>query len=202
MSRLIGITGGIGCGKSYISRTLRLLGLEVYDCDLEAKRLMDTDPVISAELRSYFGPQIFQISGAIDRGELAKRVFANDADRLWLNSLVHGAVRQDVVRWRSEHRQCNLLFIESAILATSNLTAYCDEVWQVTAPMETRIARVEARNGWQRDQILSRIKSQETEAEMLLKYAADHDMKVVEIVNDGNEPVLGNLKQLLNNLEN
>lgn len=196
MSRLIGITGGIGCGKSYISRILRSLGYEVYDCDLEAKRMMDADHATVEAIVSHFGESIVS-SGHIDRGALAKRVFANDADRLWLNSLVHGKVRQSLGEWCRLRQQQNILFVESAILATSELMKYCDSVWLVTAPLETRILRVNARNGWRRDEILGRIKSQETESDLLQKYAADNDMKIVEIVNDGNTPLLGNLKQIL-----
>lgn len=166
---MIGICGGIGSGKSVVSRILRLRGLSVYDCDLEAKRIMDTSEEVLKALNSRFGDDVCPVNGPIDRRRLAHHVFGNDDHRLWLNSLVHRLVRDDVLVWcdaelESGHKIC---YVESAILASSGLADLCDEVWIVNAPEEERISRVVGRDGIDADAVRSRIKSQLHELELL-----------------------------------
>lgn len=94
--KLIGLTGGIGTGKSTVARILRLRGYEVYDCDLEAKRLMDESPEVRRSLRDRWGEEIYSARGELDRRKVAEYVFADRREKAWLDSLVHGLVRDDV----------------------------------------------------------------------------------------------------------
>ena len=97
--RLIGITGGIGAGKSVVSRILRHRGYPVYDCDSEAKRLMDTDAEVISGLKSLLGDSIYSADGKLDRGEMSRRLFSDDEIRRGVNGIVHSAVRRDLMRW-------------------------------------------------------------------------------------------------------
>lgn len=166
---MIGICGGIGSGKSVVSRVLRLRGEAVYDCDLEAKRIMDGSREVLDALNLRYGEEVCPAGGPICRPELAKRVFGSDEERLWLNSLVHRLVREDVRRWHDArisegHRRC---FVESAILASSGLAQMCEEIWMVTASEEVRIKRIKSRDSLDEESVRKRILSQKEEEQLL-----------------------------------
>ncbi len=192
---MIGICGGIGSGKSVVSRILRLKGEAVYDCDSEAGRIMDSSEEVLRTLHERFGDTVCPAGGPICRPELARRVFSSDQERLWLNALVHRLVRRDVKAWSAAilsggRRHC---FVESAILASSGLAAMCDEVWIVTAPEAVRIERVRMRDALSEEAILSRIRSQEEE-ESALKSSG---IPLRYIDNGGGFPVLQQIERIL-----
>ncbi len=195
---IIGICGGIGSGKSVVSRVLRLRGEAVYDCDLEAKRIMDSSRDVLEALNERYGDIVCPAAGPICRPELAKRVFSCDNERLWLNSLVHRLVREDVKKWhetmtKEGHSRC---FVESAILATSGLARMCSEIWIVDAYEEVRIARIKLRDSIDEDAIRKRILSQREE-ELLLK-SSDTPISIID--NSGVIPLLTQIDNyLLNN---
>lgn len=166
---LIGIAGGIGCGKSVVSRILRLRGKHVYDCDLEARRIMDESEEVVSALNIRFGEAVCPAGGPIDRKALAAHVFGSDEHRLWLNALVHRLVRGDLKAWRAalEQAGADVCFVESAILASSGIADFCDEVWVITASDEVRTARVASRDGADPASIAARMKAQ-TEEERIL----------------------------------
>ena len=180
---MIGICGGIGSGKSVVSRILRLRGEPVYDCDIEAKRIMDTSEEVLAALNGRYGDVVCPPGGPIFRQELARRVFGSDTERLWLNKLVHRLVREDVGLWRDRYEVC---FVESAILASSGLAAMCDEVWLVTAPEEIRIARTLARDSLTEEAVRARIRSQLEEERLL--YASGVPVRSID--NSGSLSIL------------
>lgn len=185
---MIGICGGIGSGKSVVSRVLRLRGEAVYDCDLEAKRIMDCSEEVLRALNGRYGDDICPVGGPICRPELAKRVFGSDEERIWLNALVHRLVREDVARWHAARmaegrERC---FVESAILATSGLAAMCGEIWVVSASDEVRVARIERRDSLSEDAIRARIRSQREEERLLEKM----DVSVRVIDNSGVRPLM------------
>lgn len=184
--RLIGLTGGIGTGKSTVARILRLRGYEVYDCDLEAKRLMDESPEVRRSLRDRWGEEIYSAEGELDRRKVAEYVFADRREKAWLDSLVHGLVRDDVKRWAATHTDYShdTVFVESAILFTSGLADMCQEVWEVTAPLNTRVERVMKRSGLTREQALARIDAQREEQKIC------QSRHTRQIVNDGTTPLL------------
>lgn len=184
--RLIGLTGGIGTGKSTVARILRLRGYEVYDCDLEAKRLMDESTEVRRSLRDRWGEEIYSAEGELDRCKVAGYVFADCREKAWLDSLVHGLVRDDVKRWAATHTDYShdTVFVESAILFTSGLADMCQEVWEVTAPLNTRVERVMKRSGLTREQALARIDAQREEQKIC------QSRHTRQIVNDGTTPLL------------
>lgn len=184
--KLIGLTGGIGTGKSTVARILRLRGYEVYDCDLEAKRLMDESMEVRRSLRDHWGEEIYSAEGELDRRKVAQYVFADRREKAWLDSLVHGLVRDDVKRWAATHTDYShdTVFVESAILFTSGLADMCQEVWEVTAPLDTRVERVMKRSGMTREQALARIDAQREEQKVC---QSSHTR---QIVNNGTTPLL------------
>lgn len=167
-TRIIGIAGGIGCGKSMVSRLLRLKGYSVYDCDFEAKRLMATDADLRRSLAEAFGADVIDNPKA-----LAAIVFARPEQLQRLNDIVHPTVRRDL-RNRADETRDTLFFVESAILASSAIGEMCDAVCVVETPLEQRIRNAESRRGLSRQEILDRIKAQEPEARMLEELRTEH----------------------------
>lgn len=182
---IIAIIGGIGSGKSVVSRILRCMGYKVYDCDSRAKALMDESAEIKAGLRNLIHPGSVDADGRIDRRLLSEVVFADPEKLAVLNAMVHSAVKADIL---SAARREKLLFVESAILYTSGLDAIADSVWEVTAPEELRIERVMRRSALTYNQIKARIESQADEVSK-----PSHKL----VINDGIEAVLPRIEQLL-----
>lgn len=160
-TQIIGITGGIGAGKSVISRILRACGHIVYDCDSNAKAIMDRDPEIRHKLAEMIDPSAINDNGSINRTRLAQIVFSDKAKLATLNAIVHSAVIRDIQVCAL--RTPGLFFVESAILYSSELWKYVDRIWEVTADIETRISRVTARDNATRRQVLQRIQCQKEE---------------------------------------
>lgn len=192
---IIAIAGGIGCGKSVVSHVVSAMGYPVYDCDSNAKLLMDGSDSIKTSIADSISSACIK-GGAIDRATLAEIVF-NDAEKLTcLNTIVHTAVREHFMSWINDNAQRAkaVCFIETAILYQSGLDSAVNEVWTVDAPLELRIARVMQRNRLSRDNVLSRISSQDS-----FVPASIHPNSVI-ITNDGDTPLLPRIEQLLSDL--
>lgn len=162
----IGITGGIGSGKSVVSRILRLKGYKVYDCDTEARRLMEEEEPLVAVLTTLLGKEAYDCSGKLCRAYVGSRIFCDDALRAEVNRAVHAAVRNHFARWSSAVGS-DLCFCESAILASSGMAGLCNRVWVVDAPEKVRIERVMKRNGLKAQEVADRIATQRAEAGLL-----------------------------------
>lgn len=188
---IIAITGGIGAGKSVVSRALRSLGYPVYDCDERARQIQEND----AEMRRTIGREVcaeaLNADGTLNRPRLAACVFA-DAEKLQrLNRIVHGAVCRDLAEWAARHGGKQPLFVETALLHASGLDRMVNAEWRVVAPEELRIARVMARNGISRAQVEERIAAQE----------AEMDFAPTQIItNDGQTPIIKQINELTQRL--
>lgn len=190
MTKLVGITGGIGAGKSVVSQILRTMGFPVYDCDVRAKVIMDSDTNIHNELCRQISPRVV-VDGIIDRRLLSEIVF-NDASALQcLNAIVHTAVENDVRHW-SDACKSAIAFVESAILYRCRLVNIVDAVVEVSAPTELRIERVIKRSKLTRQEVLSRISSQ--------VFSEKQHPRTYYIINDNTEPILPQLHQILSKL--
>lgn len=139
MAEIICICGGIGSGKSVVSRICRLNGFTVYDCDAEAKRLMQESPELREGIIQLLGEEAYLSDGGLDRRFVADRIFSDKEMLARMNSLVHGAVRRDVQSRLAT--VTGISFVESAIPATSGLLDICDGVWLVTADEKVRVRR-------------------------------------------------------------
>lgn len=190
----IGITGGIGTGKSVVSRVLRCNGFEVYDCDTSAKKLMENDIHLKEKLRSELGGEIYHNNGSLNKKLLASKLFNDDNVRNFVNSLVHEAVRKEISSLRIKIK--GKFFIESAILFTSHLAEDCDKIWLVEAPLEERIKRVEKRDSMNRKEIEKRINSQR------LEFSQIDSEKTLVIINDDYKPMLPIILQQIDKNQN
>lgn len=193
--KLIGICGGIGSGKSVVSRVLRLTGYEVYDCDVCARLLMESDSGIKCRIRDEISTEVTDGASVPDRRLLASIVFANEEKRRILNSIVHSEVRRDVAL-HGEHVR-GLMFVEAAVLSESGLADMCDAIWLVEAPLSRRQERVTQRDSCTQDAFSARVKSQKQEGELLKRYRG----KTVEIYNDGLHSLLQQITHLLDGLK-
>lgn len=162
---LIALTGGIGSGKSVVSKILLAMGYPVYDCDSMAKQIMDADLDIHARLCEEIHPQSV-VAGVIDRALISKIVFEDKAALARLNAIVHSAVKADLNRWVASRQTSGAkkVFVETAILIQSGLIDRVDDIWEVFAPIDVRIERVKKRNGLSESQIRARIESQKSES--------------------------------------
>lgn len=164
---VIGITGGIGSGKSTLSEMLREKGYPVYDTDREARRLQNKDTELVNQTIELLGPTVYR-NGELDRPAVAAKVFANPALLRQLAALVHPVVKRDFSDWVSR-QSTRTIFIESAVLIEGGFDALTNVIVVVTAPEELRIQRVMKRDGITREQVLARIKNQLPENEKLIK---------------------------------
>lgn len=184
---IICITGGIGSGKSIVSRVLRQWGFRVYDCDSEAKRIMDTSVEILHLLKDHFGDRVIA-EGKINRAELGKIVFRDDGARKWINELVHEEVIKDILI--NARKSTSIFFVETAIPTTAAFSTFCHRFWLVECPDEIRIERVMARNGLTQEEVRNRINSQ---AKEFISLPAE---KTIRIPNDGETPLLSKICSL------
>lgn len=159
----VGITGGIGSGKSTVCRMLAERGVALYDADSRAKELMSSSEALREALIESFGTETFNDEG-LNRAYLAGRVF-NDAEQLKrLNSIVHPAVIADFEAW-AEAQEGNYVVFESAILFEAGLEDRVDVVVAVMAPESLRVERVMARDGHSKEQVMARINNQMSDDE-------------------------------------
>ena len=185
---IIGITGGIGSGKSVIAKQLRKMGYSVYDTDSEAKRIIVEDATVREQMTALFGEEVYQ-DGVYQTSFVAQQVFADKNLLAKLNAIVHPAVKQDIItKFRilgvlSEplKRNSGLFFIECAILFQAGFDVLCDKVVAVTAPEDIRLERVIARDHSDMNKVRARMRAQETEKDL---QRAD-----IVINNDGTTPI-------------
>ena len=185
----IGITGGIGSGKSVVSQLLRLMGIPVYGCDIEAKRLMSQSEEIRAELVRIVGDKVYGSDGQLDRDYLAAYMFGNANHVAQINRIVHPCVRADFRQWVQQADK-DVVAVESAILFEAGMDADVDAVWVVSAPKEIRLQRAVLRDAAHEQAVRARMQSQLSEQEYVQR--AD---KV--ICNDGKCSLIAQVEALL-----
>lgn len=166
----IGITGGIGSGKSTVCRVFALLGAAIYDSDREAKRLMNSDPRLTAQIRELFGPEAYQ-QGQLNRPFLASIVFHNPERLAQLNALVHPAVAANFAQW-AEKQSSPYVIEESAILFEAGVDRNMDETVAVVAPEALRIQRTCLRDHSDEVAVRARMARQMSDQERMAR--ADH----------------------------
>jgi len=155
---IVGLTGGIGSGKSTVGKLLVDLGVPVYNSDIEAKRLMNTSKVLRRKIVQLLGAASF-LNGTLNRTFIAEKVF-NDKKLLQkLNDIVHPAVRKHFLRWIKKQNH-PFVVQETALLFENGMQEFYDKIILVTAPKNTRIERIIARDGSTRQQVLERMGNQ------------------------------------------
>ena len=159
----VGLTGGIGSGKSKVAEFLRDREVAIYDSDSRAKELMMSNEALREALIAEFGQECYTADG-INRAWLAQRVFNNEAELARLNAIVHPAVMRDFAEW-AESQEGNYVVLESAILLEAGLESHVDVVVAVMAPKELRLERAMLRDGAKREQIEERMRNQMSDEE-------------------------------------
>ncbi|OXA91167.1 dephospho-CoA kinase [Flavobacterium hercynium] len=158
MTKIIGLTGGIGSGKTTVANYFQEMGVPVYIADDGAKKVMQSEEVIE-KIKITFGENIFE-EGVLNRANLADIVFNNAEELKKLNAIVHPAVKKDFQAWLLQHKKYTYVIYEAAILFESGSYKDCDVIITVTAPEEIRIERVLKRDNTTRAQVLSRMNMQ------------------------------------------
>lgn len=189
---VVGLTGGIGSGKSLICSILEKLRVPVYKADTEARKLMNSDPGLRDQIVKLFGERAYR-SGQIDSAYLAELLFGDAAMLTAMNTLVHPAVRKDFRRWAEQQDELPYVVEEAAILFESGAYKEMDFTVLISAPEEVRIKRVMERDGSKRESVLRRMEHQWSEGE--LRKMADF-----VIVNDGQQMLLPQVINMHNKL--
>lgn len=186
----VGITGGIGSGKSTVCRFFAQKGIAVYDSDAAAKRLMQEDGALRRQLAGRFGEGTFR-DGVLDRAYLAGIVFADPQALADLNALVHPVVMRDFDAWAAR-QEGSYVILESAILFEAGLEGCVDKTVAVLAPRELRIERTCRRDGCGADQVVRRIAAQLDDDAL----SARADYVVVNIFEEDLEPAVVKLDRI------
>ena len=168
--KLIGITGGIGAGKSTVSTICKHLGFKVYNSDQRAKEIVSEDSIIKKKLISFFGNNIYK-NGVLDRKFLSDKIFNDKSALQQINSIIHPAVKKDFNNWVINNKNEKVLFKESALLFESGAYKELDKIILIVSDKNLRISRVLKRDKIRtKKEIESIIDKQINEAEAI-KYA-------------------------------
>lgn len=186
--KAIGITGGIGAGKSVVCSILRTFDIPIYSSDEEAKKMYGRED-LRQRLEERFGRDIY-IGGKIDAVRLSKLIFRNKEHLVFVNSLIHPQVAEDFLLWKKKHSSEKLVAMESAILFESGFDRYVDYTLTVFSPLELRMERVMKRDLTDRERILERMKRQMGEEERI-------ENSDFVLFNDGLQPLLPQLEKIL-----
>lgn len=188
----IGITGGIGSGKSVVASLLELSGIPVYIADTESKRLTASSPVIREKLIALFGESLYTAEG-LDKKQLASLIFGNPERLKQVNAIIHPEVNRHFLAW-ADKQTTPICGIESAILFESGFNRVVDVTLMVYAPLEVRIQRALERDAVTREEIVRRINSQLPDEEK--KEKSDY-----VIYNDGKQALLPQIAAILMDLQ-
>ena len=187
--KIVGITGGIGSGKSFVCTILEKMGYSVYYSDDRAKFLMDSDPRIHKELNLMMGEKAYSEDG-LNRELVSNKLFNDPELRQKINKLIHPIVREDFDQWKRSFKDEKFIFNEAAILFETGAYLNYDAVILVHAPLELKLKRIKKRDGSSEEEILKKMKSQ---------WSDEQKMKLTpyRILNDGNNPLTDAVSALL-----
>jgi len=188
----IGITGGIGSGKSVVAHILQSLDIPVFDCDAESKRLTAVHPVIRQQLIDLVGPEVFTVNSQLNKQLLANYLFASAEHVQQVNAIIHPVLKDYFRQWVPA-QNAPMVAIESAILFEAGYDDVVDTVIMVSAPLEVRIARAMQRDGSTREAVEERIRQQMDDKEKCR-------LSQFVIVNDGEVPVIPQVLEIINTL--
>jgi len=178
----LGITGGIGSGKSTLCKVFSILGIPVFEADIVAKELLNFNTNIKKELKALFGSEVYISENQLNRQKLAEYIFGNDDLREKVNQIVHPKVREAFNTWKAEQNTTYIIH-EAAILFESGFYKMMDYTILVTAPEEMRIERVVDRDKISAEQVKARMEKQWSDAEK-------RKLATLELVNDNKNALI------------
>ena len=161
----LGITGGIGSGKTSVCRIFNVLGIPVFSADAAARVIMDSEPDIIRKVNSIAGKNMYS-NGLLDRPELATMIFNNEKLLKKINKVVHPVVFEQFISW-ARLQEAKYVILEAAIIFESGASKLVDRIATVIAPVEERINRVIQRNNLSREQVIKRIRNQMEDKERI-----------------------------------
>ncbi len=162
--KVLGITGGVGCGKSTVLAYLKeCYGAYLIECDQIARELQEAGGVCVPPMTELLGERIVKEDGTIDRQEIARMVFADRSLLEELNGIVHPAVKARVRELIRQQRECRLIVIEAALLLDDHYDEICDEIWYIYADEDTRRKRLKSSRGYTDERITQMFRSQRTD---------------------------------------
>lgn len=194
MTIKLGITGGIGSGKSIVSHLLEIMGIPMYIADTEAKRLTSTHPQIRRQLIALLGEDIYQ-DNRLNKPLLSQYLFGHPDHARLINGIIHPYVKEDFRRWVTAHSHFEIVGMEAAILVEAGFSEDVDTIVMIYAPREIRIERTMRRDNCSREAIIRRVESQmnDEEKKMFAHYT---------IVNDGKRSIIPQVEAILNTIRN
>lgn len=190
----LGITGGIGSGKSTVSEIFTLCGVPVYIADLESKKLVATSPLIKDKLITLLGEDLYK-GNILDKALLASHIFNNKEKLDKVNAIIHPEVKNDYERWLDKNKHCKIVAQEAAILFESGFNKLMDKVVMVYTPLELRIQRTMTRDNTSYEKVLERIQNQMPDEEKA-------KLSDFVIVNDGTGSLIEQVQNVIQQLEN
>lgn len=150
----VGLTGGIGSGKSTVGRIFSVLGIPVFNSDTYAKDLYATDEEVIGKIRSWYGSEIFDNNNLLDRKALAAIIYKNSSELERVNALIHPKVRQGFEDWAEKQAKVPYVINESALLFEAGIADHFDVIINIAAPLELRVDRIMKRDGRTREEVL------------------------------------------------
>ena len=166
MTYVVGLTGGIGSGKSTIAELFAELGVPVIDADLVARQVVEKGSPLLAEIAAHFGPEILLEDGALNRAALREKVFNHEREKQWLNQLLHPAIRHEMLQQLAAQRMPYCIFMVP-LLIENKLTALCQRVLVVDVSEQTQLTRASQRDNNQLALIKNIMQSQVSRSERL-----------------------------------
>lgn len=192
--KIVGLTGGIGSGKSVVADLLKVYGIPVYDSDSRSKMLCQTDAALILNLKKLFGNEVYHPDGSLNRPYMAKAIF-NDKKLLQAsNSIIHPAVSKDFTIW-AECQNAPFIVQETAILFEAGLEKRYDAIVCVTAPEELRLQRTCSRTGLNKEEVLARMHNQLSDEERIRR-------SDILLINDEITPLIPQIEDLIKKIAN
>jgi dephospho-CoA kinase len=188
----IGITGGIGSGKSYIAKIIEQMGFPIYNSDLRSKELTLSNDVIREGLISLFGEDVY-INSELNKKLIASKIFTDDILREKVNKLIHPIVREDFYEW-SLRQESRIVFNEAAILFETGAYRNLDATILVCAPLELKIKRVTERENCSRESVTIRMDKQWSDEKKV-------QLSDYVIVNDEQSPILNQIEKVVEKID-
>lgn len=186
---ILGLTGGIGSGKSVVADLLRVMGYSVYDSDSRSKELCDTDFDIILGLKSLFGEDVYT-NGFLNRSLLAKKIFNDKKTLATVNSIIHPSVERDFISWAKQKDPDVTIIQESAIIFEANLSSKFDFIICINAPENLRILRTCNRSKLSLEEVKKRIKQQLSDDERT-------KLSDFVIINDGIKGLIPQVEEMI-----
>ncbi|WP_300320036.1 dephospho-CoA kinase [Idiomarina sp.] len=164
MTYVVGVTGGIGSGKTAATDEFQRLGIDVIDADVVAREVVEPGSACLKEIQHHFGPEVIQRDGHLDRKALREKVFSNNDEKEWLNQLLHPEIRRQILT-QLNNASSRYVILSAPLLLENGLDKYCDQVLVIDAPESLQVERTVTRDNTSEEQVAAILNAQMTREE-------------------------------------